>query len=394
MKQHKLVLITTAFLLAGAGTVAAGGAGQVHASQTTNNETAGPSLSQLYEFKVTIAGEEIQLPISYKELKAKGWTLKEEALWEGATVYTEQLMVGGFDLAYPRFYKGNMTISAVMINAEETARNIQDLEISELNFSLHYMNGSESNIVLPGNIVLGSSTEADIMAAYGKPTDDGVGDGGRYHSYEYKLDDHQSVYFYRNSDENKVIDQITLTNQRELYRQGMEHINNFQRSADVLAYTVPSGLGTNIAKGTFQIEGDLYQFPAPLAAFIDNGWQIQSTEFYLYYLDPGEERGIELNRNGKSLNLYVRNDGTIRGPIQNCFTSQIYESLTLPGGVQTGISRSALLKALHNTNYTVDGDNREYKIKCEDQKHEISIHVDDYDNQVIQIIICPISQEQ
>ncbi|GEM_PF-5908597 len=395
MKKHKLVLFTAAFLLAGAGTAAAaiGGPGQVHTSRTSDHNVTGSSLSQLYEFKVTIAGDELQLPISYQELKARGWTMKEEAPWEGAEVYTEQQLVGGFDIVFPQFYKGNITISAEIVNGETTARSIKDLEVTALSLSASDINGSETGIVLPGNIVLGRSTEADMLAAYGQPENDGIGDGARYRSFIYELSEHQCIYFYHDNDESKVINLVTLVNQKDLYDKGMEYINNFQRSPEVLAYTAPAGLGDNIAKGTFQIKGDIYQSPVPLAAFIDNGWEIQSSALYIYYLDPGEVHGIVLTRNDDTLSLTVRNDGTTRGPIQNCFTYQIAESPVLPGGIQVNSSRSDLLNALQGINYTVDEENWEYRVICEDQKYEVLIYVNNYDDLVSYIMISAIKQD-
>lgn len=390
MKKHQVLFMTTVFLLVGVGTAtAAAGPGQASeqsAESAVESGEAADYLAQLYEFKVKVAGEEMQIPVSYRELADRGWALAASPY--GETVSDKQ-SVGNFDLVFPYFAKGNVVMSARMINGENRTRYLMDLEVSEVTFALSFMTGTVPDIVLPGNIIMGKSTEADVKAAYGEPTFSYVGDASRYGVLTYSLGEDQSVSFSHDNDTDKVIKSITMTNEMELYRKGMEYISTIQPSAEASAYIAPTDLGTEIASGIYEFEGDVYRFPAPLTAFLDKGWTIESRALFAYFLNPGEEIGVSMERNGVSKYVTVRNNGTERTSIHNCFTPGAFSESILPNRIHMGSSRSDVLKALEGTDFTYDEENSLYTVKNTERKLQVEIWVYDYDDKVMNLMISP-----
>jgi hypothetical protein len=230
-----MLFMTAAFLLAGVGTAAAsaGPGVQMQSMDAAAENTEGTDfLRQLYDFKIKVGGEELQIPVSYGELVNQGWvmtTFSEE--------YQNTLMVKNFEYVLLDFVKGNVVMSARMFNDQNTDRQLKDLEAAEISFSLSQMKGAIPDIVLPGNIVLGKSTEVDIKSAYGEPFISNVRESSA--ALIYWLSDDQSVSFYHNNDADKVINLIKISNEGEQNRKAMEYINSIQPSDLALAYVAP-----------------------------------------------------------------------------------------------------------------------------------------------------------
>lgn len=115
---------------------------------------------------------------------------------------------------------------------------------------------------------------------------------------------------------------------------------------------------------------------------------IEQRALYTYYLEPGEESSVYLERAGEHCYVTVRNNGTESAPIQNCFSTFVSDNIILPQRLKWGIGRNAMIKILNGLEYRVE-DNWNYTVKGADQRYEILLYVDDYENRVSQIMICP-----
>jgi hypothetical protein len=133
----------------------------------------------------------------------------------------------------------------------------------------------------------------------------------------------------------------------------------------------------------------VYQFPTPLTAFSDKGWEIESGVPSAYYLDPGKETSVTIQRNGIIHRVTVVNKGTERAPIHNCFTARAYSD-SLPNGIKRGSTRSDVLKALEGVDYIINKERGSdlYIVKTADQKYEVKIWVYDNDEKVSDLTIC------
>ena len=121
-------------------------------------------------------------------------------------------------------------------------------------------------------------------------------------------------------------------------------------------YCAPSSLGSDIHKPIVSIEGDLYQFPCPVRAFLKNGWTGND-------LDDIEDNtysfGLTLYRNGKTLFLgNVSNPLAESTTVRNCVVEGIilYSdpinaqnssiNIYLPNNITLGSSREYIMSVL------------------------------------------------
>ena len=118
------------------------------------------------------------------------------------------------------------------------------------------------------------------------------------------------------------------------------------------------------------VEGDLYRLPAPLSAFLNNGWEISSKP---YDFVPGKTvygAGLsfafaprfQLSRGSVTLDIsmfYNFSDKPLI--VEHCFVMSLsmdFQSkfeIVLPGGVTVGMSESRLLELHRNTLDLEDG---------------------------------------
>lgn len=108
---------------------------------------AGSDLEQLFEIKIKVDGKELSLPTDFKEIKALGWKLDKNHN----------------DLTSIKYDKGNVSICAGTYYDSDVP--LEELPVLSLGLSVSGIPDCE--IELPGNIILGKSTTADVIEAYG-----------------------------------------------------------------------------------------------------------------------------------------------------------------------------------------------------------------------------------
>ena len=116
---------------------------------------------------------------------------------------------------------------------------------------------------------------------------------------------------------------------------------NTQRPQYLDSYRTPDQLGTDFKTGIVQIQGELYQLPAPVSSFLDNGWTIVEQPSFV---KAGNRDQICLKRNDSKLYVSVYNLAEYQTTPENCAvyridaeSDQIME-LLLPNGVQFGLT--------------------------------------------------------
>ena len=91
-----------------------------------------------------------------------------------------------------------------------------------------------------------------------------------------------------------------------------------------LQYQAPTSIGNNIASGIVEIDGDLYQFPIPVSAFVRNSWQMGSS--CTPDVPFGSDGGYELVRNGRRLDGMAYNTGKSSALLSNCVIEDMYSA--------------------------------------------------------------------
>ena len=214
-------------------------------------------------------------------------------------------------------------------------------------------------VELPGGIVMGKSNFDDIKAAYGDPSDTYEGD--LYTKYSYSKDYYEEVHFYVYKDDN-TLKQVDMRNfvEPEGYDKGSvsEEVPEI-----VSSYTAPTELGDDLLAPQLEFCGDLYSLPAPVSAFLENGWELQDVEDGAYVAGRDLEF-VDMMKNNQSVHFSVYNFTQDATAIENCFVRELevgnYDSdaltLTLSGGFTLGAKKADLIAAAEEKGYACDED--------------------------------------
>ena len=125
-------------------------------------------------------------------------------------------------------------------------------------------------------------------------------------------------------------------------------------------YKAPDKISDDLLDFTLELDGDLYQLPAPVAAFTANGWKIEESESDMELSGRRNGRAV-LTKGDLELELAINNysdDATI---CDYCFVQCVYPSAIkcdlptkLSNNIALGMSESDLKSALKG--YTVEED--------------------------------------
>ena len=154
-------------------------------------------------------------------------------------------------------------------------------------------------------------------------------------------------------------------------------------------------LGDDIHSGIVDFAGNLYQLPAPVSVFLENGFTLKPEDS-----DPvvaGEYFGwFEMIKDGKEFRGTARNFSPNATTIENCFVTEVeadsYDAdfpLTLPGGISNHMSADELMPILETLSYEVSSDTDDYTYYTVQEKDNydwsINITVKKEDNTVTTI---------
>jgi hypothetical protein len=220
---------------------------------------------------------------------------------------------------------------------------------------------------LPKGITTGATKE-DIIAAFGEPT-----------NYSERVWDSGDSSTRKDGDVIESIDYYNEATDYSAYRRGVEirllnnalitiSVNNMSQlpsdfiseAVEVTAeitemernYRAPAELGDDFASFNVEIDGDLYTLPAPVSAFVANGWEIADNSRDM--LPERTSTSISLVKDNKRLSsVTAANYSENLMYIENCFvtnvTSRQYSSsydkvvFTIPGGITGGMSEEDFL---------------------------------------------------
>lgn len=165
---------------------------------------------------------------------------------------------------------------------------------------------------------------------------------------------------------------------------------NTARPAYLDQYTASSELGSDKTSSVISIEGALYQFPAPVSEFINNGWQIIQQPGAIV---AGGNDSIRVEKDGKKLYLYTINFAEYQTTSENCVVYSVYIdaddeiSVELPIGINFNSDKSDVEAAItedfscYEGTYKYDYSYSEYTTR----EYSLSIDVDVETEMVTQI---------
>ena len=257
-----------------------------------------------------------------------------------------------------------------------------------------------------GGISLGDKRE-DVVQAYGETGED----GDTWLSYEFgsELADTQQPSGFSFFSEGANTDSLTVEMEEgstvasiemNYYKMSEEDATEVSARPDYLnAYSAPDTLSEQMSDFCFELEGSVYTLPAPVSAFLENGWEFSGTSETVAGLNHKFTSMQRADDPDSSLSVEVNNDSENLVALADSYISDItlYKSsaqeiaFSLPGGITMDASVEDLIAAvpqwddldgsqlLEDGVYYYVGYSRalRYQIWTEDETKGISITVEE-----------------
>lgn len=126
-------------------------------------------------------------------------------------------------------------------------------------------------------------------------------------------------------------------------------------------------LGDSLLYGKIELDGRIYQLPAPYSEFTEEGWEEGTREGEAYPKDapdrmiaPKDSAGLYLTKNGTKIEVRVINYSDVQAPAKNCTVGTVCmkaadagdgPELIVPRDIRLGISEKELIAKLQGTGY-------------------------------------------
>ena len=273
--------------------------------------------------------------------------------WEYDDDDSQKLEANSYTVA-ERFLKDEDYVYVTLMNLDEEDQPISKCAIGGIDIEKDML--CDSEVTLPGGIVYPTATEDEIIEAYGEPTDryDG-GDG--YVTLTYELSTYQEVKF---SFTNEGFDEIELRNFMDPDELAAASEDEGEKLDIVDDYEAPKKLSDNFKDYIVEFAGDLYQLPAPVSEFVDNGFRIVTSETNME-VEADSYGWVTLMKDNQSMHVVANNYASEDTTINNCFVVSIdvsvndcYLPCEISKEITIGTSEKELKKALDGTKFEVD----------------------------------------
>ena len=281
----------------------------------------------LYSFKIKVDGVVYSLPVPFSELMENGWMA--EGL-EG-----EELLPGQWSSVFEVRNDEGHSLGVRFINNTLDVITLEESEVMAIeHFNLFGLR--EIDIVLPGGITMDSSLE-EIIEKHGEPTEQRE---RTWHIFLRYGSPACSFVEFQFDIETEELLGVYMTNQRR-----REESPEFQGEIpDIIHdYVAPYQLGEDWQTFNVRIEGDLFQLPAPVMAFIDKGWEIVEDPNEIVAAQNWGPR-IYLRRENQMMPILTHNYANTAQPVLHTFVVGVSQfqisdadgppfQMELPGGV-------------------------------------------------------------
>ena len=259
----------------------------------------------LYDFEFAINGEAEKLPSTVQEWLEQGW----EYVGEEETVLDTESYIEGKSLK-----RDAIEIKADVVNLEGEEKKEKDCYIGGVTLEYH----KDSPVFqLPGNITLGKSNLNQVLEVYGIPTDEYSEKDDMYVTYEFGT--YKTAEFVFDT-EQEILYKATLKNYREPVSDE-EEISK-EEPAEVSAYQKPENFTENPADYIVSYDGALYEIPAPVSEFLNNGWKVQK-EGSDAYVKSGRHGYVTLEKGDAVFYGVVKNYSQNTVPVEYTFLTKV-----------------------------------------------------------------------
>ena len=327
----------------------------------------GAQLSQdVYSFQIVLDGQLYAFPMPWEQFIQMGWVYDGDA---------SQPLDAGYYTYSEVFEKGELQCYADVINFDISALPLEKCYVAGISFDQYQAEKAGGlDLTLPGGLVYGQAVQADAEAAYGTPSD--IYEGEYYTQLTYEYESYRDVEL-EFSAETGTLSGVSLRN----FNQPEDFVASpvSQQVPDIAAgYQAPQAVGESLDSFALSYAGSLYQLPAPVSAFLDNGWTLVAEDSAESL--AGRDFGwVTLMYDNQRLRTLAQNYSGQATSVANCFVTEVEASdqckvdILLPKGIALGMSQEQLEAALEGE--TVEKEDGSlytyYEVRCGDSFSEV-----------------------
>jgi hypothetical protein len=333
-----------------------------------------PLTDNLYDFRFVIENVLYELPTSLDTFTAAGWQVKDGKDIEG-TLNPNQRTFSIRLVNNANFETKEMYVS--FYNTDNCVKPISECPVGGLMVETAYGDKPQVAITLPKGIEKGVSSQEDIVEAFGTPTD--IYEGSSYTKLTYALESYREVALYVEEGKLNKVDAENL----------VETENKSPVSQEVpqyiLDYVAPTELGDDLTGFVVKYNGDLYQLPAPIRAFVANGYTLQEARIPEVDAKDSPFGGVKLARDNQTEGYYTKNYADVAVLAENCAVYELEAStseydkrdIELPGGIALGMAKADLEAIIGSAGFERTEADKEFRYRFQDDnRNEINIYVE------------------
>lgn len=246
-----LILLSCAACSNGTGSNEANGGG---------NQANVNTSSEIYEFAINLLGSTYSLPADLAEFKTNGWTYANNDNPE-----SKDVKANGY--ATCDVLKDGKKITLTVINLGTNTKKFADCKVGSVDCTFSTANDMTFNLANKLSATKDTTVE-DVTGKFGKATKTINGDSGTTLRYEKET----YVYYVFTFNAEGKLTYVDIRN----WKTEDESTGDAVDLGFLRDYVAPNGLTDNYADYIFKLEGKMYQLPAPVSSFTDNGWAIKT----------------------------------------------------------------------------------------------------------------------
>lgn len=273
----------------------------------------------IFSFAFSLNGEVFALPFEYSAIYAHGWVFEASDVELGPNQRTFTTNIRN----------GSETIGVSIGNLTPNVIPYYEGLIGGITMHDRHAN-TGTQFILAGGITIGSTLEA-VLEAYGEPSV--RRETTLFITLEYRLRIQSEIRIQVNQDSG-LVTEIQMTNFIE--RQQVEFEGELPEIAQ--GYTAPTALGNDWTIGIVELEGQLYQLPAPVSVFLNNGWELVSENAMVPAGRVAVMQNIRLGN--QVMRVSIANFDRVEQPLVNGFVTRVefnrhfwVGDIALPGGL-------------------------------------------------------------
>lgn len=379
--KKRILILAAVFCLA---VVPASAAEPETTSVSATAASAEEMSDDIYSFQIKIDGQLYQFPMKYKEFEEKGW--KFDGIDSNEKIEPNSYGSVGMKL-------GRVNAMVTFINFGINTKPLSECYVAGISLDEYYME-DQMSFELPKGITYHVSTREDVEAAYGPASD--VYESDYYVKLTYELADYYSRVEIYIDTESKTVNEVSvrcLTVPEDLEEDEVSE----EVPEVVTQYQAPAELGDNLSSCIAEIDGFLYKIPAPVSAFLENGWKLLYNDNSEVIAGKDSGYGYYLTKDNQKFRIGIRNYAENATAAENCFVVEIYNDdfstvipVKLQKGITFGMNTADLEAALEGTVYEKNDMSSiaSYFIPSFDDKYYgVTITVDKEEDKVIKIAL-------